>query len=132
MSNQMNEWFAEYDLLLENVEVGETRLSTLKDYYNRKEIEIITKTDFKKIYGANNDKIRKQHIKTVLKNTSNDIKSLEQSLDANKRRISFLKRVIDYNIKLVDIIIKNDTAKGLNELDNRLAEINHTLKSFEF
>ena len=124
----MDEYFKEYNACLNRVEIGETRLNTLKNYKERKEAELLTQTDFKKLYNQNNDKIRKYHVNKTLKNTVNDIKNLELSIDADKRRISFLKRVIDFNTKMVDHLTISETNARLDEQNKILMNINETLK----
>ncbi|WP_407415753.1 hypothetical protein [Methanobrevibacter sp.] len=80
-----------------------------KDYFNKKEAynalseEIIKETDFKALYGKNNESIRKQHVKEELADEYGELKELEFSIDNLKRRISFLKSLIHTKTVLLEI-----------------------------
>ena len=50
----------EWEKLVDELHEDERKYLALKRYYEDRETSILVSTDFKKIYGANNDKIRKQ------------------------------------------------------------------------
>jgi len=77
-----------------------------EDYYTKKEAyqglseEIISVTDFKALYGKNNDSIRKQHVKEELSDEYEELKQLEFRMDYIKRRVSFLKTLVKVKISI--------------------------------
>ena len=70
------------------------------DYYYNKQVyqqlgdKIISETDFKSLYKANNQKIRDNHVKKELATLYGTIKDLEFSIDYLNRRISFLRELV--------------------------------------
>lgn len=85
---------AEWSNLVTELSEKEIALYEWKEIYNIKSLEIENNTDFKAIYGKNNDKIRKEHVKNELSDWYETIKELKFSIDWIVRRISFLKQLI--------------------------------------
>lgn len=95
-----------WESLVNTLRDDEKKLSELKNHYIVRESSILNNTDFKKLYGANNDKVRNAHVKKVLKNTLNDKKNLELKIDDSKRMISFLKARVNARVELVKAGVK--------------------------
>ncbi|WP_406532481.1 hypothetical protein [Methanobrevibacter sp.] len=81
----------EWEDLLHELDNNEKALYEWRTLYNAKSEEIIANTNFTEIYGKNNEKVRKEHVKKELIDWYNTIKELEFSIDNAHRRISFLK-----------------------------------------
>jgi len=64
--------------------------------YDKREFEIITTFDFKAEYGKDNEKIRKGHIRTELKELQDKKDSLSLEIESLKRWIRFLELKIEY------------------------------------
>jgi len=86
--------FEEWDKYIDNVIIGEKNLINLKQEFEEQSQEIIANTDFKELYGANNQKVRDNHVKKELGTWYDTIKDLEFSIDWIGRRISFLRELI--------------------------------------
>ncbi|MBR0059356.1 MAG: hypothetical protein IJP99_08515 [Methanobrevibacter sp.] len=95
--NDLSEW----NQLIHDLSDMDYKLLTLKKYKDSKESYIINNTDFKKIYGANNDKVRKAHVTKKLANTLSLIDDLELTIADKKRRISFLKTSLEVKKELM-------------------------------
>lgn len=100
IKNNLSEW----NSLINELSSKEVKLFKKKETYNALSEEIIQSTDFKSLYGKNNESIRKTHVKETLAEEYYEIKELEFSIDYLKRRISFLKSLIHF--KTVSIEIK--------------------------
>lgn len=87
--------------LINELKQDEEKLAIVKKHYEDREIEIITKTDFNKLYKANNDKIRKYHVRKKLKNTIEQKESLERKIEDSKRKISFLKATTYVQVEIM-------------------------------
>lgn len=90
IKNNLSEW----NSLINELSSKEVKLFNKKETYNALSEEIIQSTDFKTLYGKNNESIRKTHVKETLAEEYYEIKELEFSIDYLKRRISFLKSLI--------------------------------------
>ncbi|WP_220607686.1 hypothetical protein [Methanobrevibacter oralis] len=95
----------EWSKLITDLGDKEVKYYNLKEKYNELSENIIVSTDFKELYGKNNETVRKNHVKNELSDMVKDIKSLEFDIDYCKRRISFLKQLI--HTKTVLLQIKN-------------------------
>jgi len=93
--------FNEWDLLITNIHNDESELITVKETFEALSEKILKETDFKAIYGANNQKVRDNHIKNELSDIVDEINYLELNLSHNKRRISFLKHLIAMKTELI-------------------------------
>lgn len=129
--------FNEYENLIPELTNNEIALYKLKEIYQIKSDEIIKNTDFKTLYGADNQKIRDNHIKTELSDLHDNIKDLEFSIDWIAGRISYLNH---YNVsKIVELLnelheenielhIQNDFLKDENQHMRDLVNENEQLK----
>ena len=88
------ELLSEWEDLVDELTEKEIALFKWKEIYNIKALEIENNTDFKSLYGKNNEKIRKEHIKNELSEWHYNIKDLEFSIDWISRRISLLRETV--------------------------------------
>lgn len=92
--------------LLTELSYKEIELLKLKDLILDKEQWITENTDFKEIYGRNNVEVRKLHFSKHMKGEYDYRRNLELSIDYLKRRISYLKSLI--NVKSTLMEVSND------------------------
>lgn len=92
----MEEYLNEWDNLINELSEKELALIQWKEVYRIKEESILNNTDFKALYGANNDKVRRNHVKNALMEWDRTIQDLELSINWIKMRISFIKGLVDY------------------------------------
>ena len=85
---------SEWSSLVTELSSKEIDLFHKKEAYNALSEEIIASTNFKTLYGKNNESIRKQHVKGTLVDEYKEIKDLKFSIDYISRRISYLKSLI--------------------------------------
>ena len=85
---------SEWETLVDELSEKEVALYQWKTVYQIKADEIISNTDFKALYGANNQKVRDNHIRNELSDWYENIKDLEFSIDYITRRISYLRELI--------------------------------------
>lgn len=95
----VNEYFTEWQSLIKELSEKEIALIEWKELYIIKADEIIQNTDFKAIYGANNQKVRDNHIKNELSDWNKNIQDLKISIDWINRRISFIKHYVKFMCK---------------------------------
>ena len=95
----LNEW----ENLISELSNKEVLLYHRKEAYQVRSDEIIAETNFKELYGANNQKVRDNHVKTVLANDYEVIKALEFSIDWIGRRISFLRELVRTKRVLMEV-----------------------------
>ena len=93
----------EWKNLVEELSRKEVLLYQKKTDYQQKADKIISETNFKELYGANNQKVRDNHVKTVLADDWKTIKSLEFSIDWIGRRISFLRELVKTKRVLLEV-----------------------------
>ena len=93
--------FEEWDKLIDELKYDEFNLLKFKEKYHREEQRILEETDFKELYGANNQKIRDNHVKEELKDLYDMIKGIELRISNNKRRIDFLKSLTRLKTELI-------------------------------
>lgn len=93
----------DWETLINKLNNDEKTLSQLKEEYETQSREIIQKTDFNKLYNANNEKVRKAHVKKELKELSDKKKNLEFKISDSKRRISLLKAKTYAEIELMKL-----------------------------
>ena len=63
----------------------------VKMEYEKREFEIITQTDFKTLYGQNNDKIRKGHVNKELGDKYKEMKELKDKIDYKQNILEYYK-----------------------------------------
>ena len=83
-----------WEELINELTDKEIALYQWKTVYDVKANEIIEHTNFKELYGANNQKVRDNHVRNELTDWYTTIKDLEFSIDYISRRISFLRELI--------------------------------------
>lgn len=93
--------FQLWDNLIERIPEKELELYHLKQIRDAKEQEIISTTDFKGLYGANNEKVRKNHLKKALSSTYEEIKTLTLEIETDKRTLDFLKAIIKVKTEVI-------------------------------
>ena len=93
----------EWEDLLEELSQKEVEKYMLEESYQIQSEEIIAKTDFKELYGKNNDTVRKNHVKKELSTLHEQIKTLEFSINYVQRRISFLKAMTYVKLNVAEI-----------------------------
>jgi len=72
----------------------EVELYKLKEAYLIAESNIVNETDFKALYGANNQKVRDNHVKAELSDMVSTMKALEFGINWIRSYIPLLKEVI--------------------------------------
>ena len=92
-----------YEDLVFELSYKEIEYFTKKESYNRLSSEIIESTDFKSLYGKNNEKVRKEHVKKELSDLYSELKGLEFSIEWIKYYIPFLKEVIRTKRVLMEV-----------------------------
>ena len=99
----IDDWFNDWDKLINEVNVKSMQLYILKEKIFEKEQKIINETDFKKLYGRNNDDVRKLHfIKEGMQADYDAKNDLEHDIECAKRRISFIKSMMDMQRALLE------------------------------
>ena len=93
----------EWENLIEELSMKEIALYKWKECYQIKSDEIIAHTDFKELYGANNQKVRDNHVRNELIDWYDTIKDLEFSIDYISRRISFLRELVKCERTLLEV-----------------------------
>ena len=83
----------EWEDLIEELSEKEIDYYYTKQAYQQLGDKIIAETDFKALYGANNQKVRDNHVRNELSDLYNTIKTLEFSIDWIQRRISFIREL---------------------------------------
>ena len=90
----LTDLLCEWEDLVEDLTEKEIEYYYCKERYQSKADVIIAETDFKALYGANNQKVRDNHVKNELSEDYLHLKNLEFSIDWLNRRISFLRELI--------------------------------------
>lgn len=101
-SKTIDDYFKEWEKYIRELSEKEIDLINLKETYAEQEQEILSNTDFKELYGANNDKVRKNHIKKELKSLEDAKNDLIVSIDYLKRRIDFIKSIMAMQRTLIE------------------------------
>lgn len=91
----IEDYYSEWEKIVKELSDKEVELINLKEVYSEKEQEILLNTDFKELYGKNNDSIRKNHIKKTLQAMTDAKNDLEISISYLKRRIEFIKSLMN-------------------------------------
>ena len=101
--NETNDYLRQWDELIEELSQKAIALFQWKAVYEIKANEIIEHTDFKELYGANNQKVRDNHVRNELSDWYDTIKELEFSIDYISRRISFLRELVKCKRTLIEV-----------------------------
>ena len=102
----VEEYMREWDELIHELSDKEVALFKWKEIYEVKANEIIEHTDFKELYGANNQRVRDNHVRNELTDWYDIIKDLEFSIAYIERRISFLRELIKCKRVLLEARIR--------------------------
>lgn len=84
----------EWEDLVNELSHKEVELVNVREEHNRKEFEILTTFDFKKVYGKDNEKIRKAHVHNELFDLDKSISDLELSINWIKGYVPLLRECI--------------------------------------
>ncbi len=98
-----NDYLREWEELVNELSEKEIALFKWKEVYEIRAMEIENNTDFKELYGKNNEKVRREHIKNELADWHYIIKDLEFSIAWITRRISFLRELVKCKRTLLDV-----------------------------
>jgi hypothetical protein len=90
----VNDLLAAWEDLVMELSEKEIKLYNLKEAYLIAEQKIINEVDFKALYGANNQKVRDNHVKSELADMVSDMKALEFGIGWIRQYIPLLKEVI--------------------------------------
>ena len=90
----VNELLECWEDLVGELSVKEVALYNLKEAYLIAESKIVNETDFKALYGANNQKVRDNHVKTELSDMVAEMKALEFGISFIKQYIPLLREVV--------------------------------------
>lgn len=93
-SHTLEEYFNEWEKAILELNDKGIELINLKESYAQIEQDIIDNTNFKELYGANNQKVRDNHVKNELKDLVDKKHDLELRIDYLKRRIDFIKSLM--------------------------------------
>ena len=104
--NTIPEILCEWEELTNELTQKEIALFKWKEIYEIKANEIIEHTDFKELYGANNQKVRDNHVRNELQDWYDTIKELEFSINYITRRISFLRELVKCKRVLIQAKIR--------------------------
>lgn len=72
-----------------------TEYRKVKNEYESKEFHILIETDFKELYGQNNDKIRKGHIKETIGDLYEKKQLLKDEIEYQEHLIEYYRGVIN-------------------------------------
>jgi hypothetical protein len=86
--------FTIWEGLVRELSDKEVELYNLKEAYLIAEADIVNNTNFKELYGANNQKVRDNHVKSELADMVSSMKSLEFGIAWIRSYIPLLKEVI--------------------------------------
>lgn len=105
--NELNDWLL----------VTGKRLNEIEEIYNEEfKVELANAIemgiDFKKIYGGNTEKTRKQYVDEQLSDLIEEKKLLKSHQSDDLRRIEFLKRLITYKTNFLKSVIELDSAEN--------------------
>jgi hypothetical protein len=84
----------EWESLVAELSNKEVSLYNLKEAYLIAEQKIINETDFKELYGKNNEKVRTNHVKNELSDMVSEMKSLEFGINWIRNYIPLLREVL--------------------------------------
>lgn len=98
----IDDYYREWERNIELIDKWAHDLMFTKEQYSNREQEILNNTDFKELYGANNQKIRDNHVKKELKNIVDTKNSLELGIDNLKRRNDLIKSMMAMQRALIE------------------------------
>lgn len=92
----------EWGNLINELSKKEEELLKLKDIIFDKEEWIIENTDFKELYGRNNEKIRQLHFSKYMRKEYDNRRGLQLSIDYIQRRIKYLEALVPVKTALLN------------------------------
>lgn len=95
-------YYEEWERAINEANAKTKTLLDIKETYTQMEQDIIDNTDFKELYGANNQKVRDNHVKNELKDLVDERHDLELRIEYLKMRIGFIKSVLSMQRALID------------------------------
>lgn len=98
----IDDYFREWDSAVDEITEKEKELINIKETYAQMEQQILEETDFKELYGANNQKVRDNHVKNELKDLVDKKQDLQLRTDYLKRRIDFIKNLMSMQKTLIE------------------------------
>jgi len=98
----IDDYFREWDSAVDEITEKEKELIGLKETYAQMEQKIIDETNFKALYGKNNEVVRKNHVKNELKDMVDERHDLELRISYLKRRIDFIKSLMGMQKTLIE------------------------------
>lgn len=99
----IEDWYNEWADLLETISDKSIELHTLKENLIQAEQDIIENTNFKALYGKNNESVRKAHLRDELQAEYDAKFELEHSIGSAKRKIEYIKSITNMQRALVDV-----------------------------
>jgi len=104
----IQDYFNIWEMAIEEIKEKSIELINIKETYNQLEQDILLNTDFKELYGVNNEKVRKNHIKSELKEFVDKKHDLEIRIDYLKRRTEFIKSLMQMQSILINCGVVDD------------------------
>lgn len=90
----IDDYFREWEKSIDDLKTTHIELINLKETYAQLEQDIVENTNFKELYGANNQKVRDNHVKNELKDLVDKKHELELKSEYLSRRIDFIKNLM--------------------------------------
>ena len=107
-SQTIEDYFGEWEKAINELSKKEIEIINLKETYAQLEQDIIDNTDFKELYGANNQKVRDNHVKNELKDLVDKKTDLQIRIDFLKRRIDFIRSLMRMQGVLIESGVLDD------------------------
>lgn len=98
----IDDYFREWGKSIDDLKTTHIELINLKETYAQLEQEIVENTDFKELYGANNQKVRDNHVKNELKDLVDIKHELKLKSEYLSRRIDFIKNLMAMQRTLIE------------------------------
>ena len=98
----IDDYFREWEKSIDDLKTTHIELINLKETYAQLEQDIVENTDFKEIYGANNQKVRDNHVKNELKDLVDIKHELKLKSEYLSRRIDFIKNLMAMQRTLIE------------------------------
>ena len=98
----IDDYFREWEKSIDYLKTTHIELINLKETYAQLEQDIVENTDFKEIYGANNQKVRDNHVKNELKDLVDIKHELKLKSEYLSRRIDFIKNLMAMQRTLIE------------------------------
>lgn len=98
----IDDYFREWEKSIDELKTTHIELINLKETYAQLEQDIVENTNFKELYGANNQKVRDNHVKNELKDLVDKKHELELKSEYLSRRIDFIKNLMAMQRTLIE------------------------------